>query len=175
MYQYILNNNNASCTLSLEIISDYTKVLSEEEMKNLLTVSVSDYNYLINARKENIDQYWKALWQKLNLLRLYCQYRAVNKKVFHVMRGHEFLFQVINRKLYHLCNEYYSTCAHAKEVCKEVARIVDVIGFKEIDLLTVPQESGWSFVHIIYLLIDQSEHLKLQGLVLRIYRLIFVD
>ena len=60
-------------------------------------------------------------------------------------------------------------------MCKEVARIVDVIGFKEIDLLTLPQESGWSFVHIIYLLIDQSEHLKLQGLVLRIYRLIFVD
>jgi hypothetical protein len=115
------------------------------------------------------------LWQKFNLLRLYCQYREENKDAFYSIKGYEILTQVVNRKLFILCHEYYSSSNDAKEVCKEVARTLDVIGLKESDLLSVPAEVVWALVHILSELIEDCEHLKLQGMVLRIYRLMFSD
>ena len=44
------------------------------------------------------------------------------------------MLQIVDDRLLNLCDEYYSLCDDTKEVCKELARIVDVIGFRESEL-----------------------------------------
>lgn len=174
MCQYVVSN------ASLHVISDYTKVLSERDMKNLLNQLVSDYKSLINAekarkRKSQKNHCWKALWQRFNLLRLYCQYRAENRELFSSIRGYKWLYQVITEELFYLCRNYYSSCDDAKEVCKEVARFLDVIGLNDSDLAKAPEDFRWGSVHILSDLATECDYVKVQSMVLRIYRRIFSD
>jgi hypothetical protein len=162
-------------TLRLEVIPDYTKILSKREMKNLLKELIVDYQYLIDGHRINGERYWKVLWRRFNLLRLYCQYRAENRELFSSIRGYAYLSQVVDKQLFNLSYEYYSLCDDAKEVCKEVARFVDIIGFTESDLLMLPKQFFWALVHILSDLAGRCDHLKIQRMVLRIYRRMFYD
>ena len=78
------------------------------------------------------------------------------------------MFRVIDEPVLNLCREYYDYCDYAKDVCTEVARIVDIIGLKDNDLRTLPEKSVWAFDHILNDLAD-SEYLKIQSMVSRIY------
>jgi hypothetical protein len=116
----------------------------------------------------------KVLWKKLNLVRLYCQYRAENREVFSSVKGYEYLFQVISRELLYSSFQY-SRSSHndTKEVYKEVAKIVDAMGgLKENDLQMASESSVWGFMLILFDLLN-SEYLKLQSMVLKIYRGMF--
>jgi hypothetical protein len=114
-------------------------------MENLLTELILHY---INGNRET-ERYWKVLWQKVNLVRLYCQYRAENRELFSSIRGYAYLSQVVDKRLYLLCDYYYYLCEDAKGVCKEVAKIVDVVGFRDSELLMFPKEFQVAFVPAI--------------------------
>ena len=72
------------------------------------------------------------------------------------------LFQIISKQLLHSCCEYSgSSFDDAKEVYKEVARIVDVMGsLKENDLLMALVKFVLVFVRILFDLVH-SEYLKM--------------
>ena len=55
--------------------------------------------------------------------------------------------------------EYFSLCDDAKEVCKEVSRIVDIICFTESDLLMLPKHFFSLLVHILLDLAGRFDHL----------------
>jgi hypothetical protein len=42
----------------------------------------------INLNDEELE-HWNALWKKLNLVCLYCQYRAENREVFSSIKGYK--------------------------------------------------------------------------------------
>jgi hypothetical protein len=181
MCEYILNNRS----LGLEVVADYTKILNQTEMKHLLDELVfagkQCLRLLKKKRRRNRNrnrkpddeelEHWKALWKKLNLVRLYCQYREENRQVFSSIKGYEYLFQVINLQLLYSCRKFSgSSCDDAQEVCKELARIVDVMGgLEEKDLWMVPEKSVLAFVLILFDL-KHAGFLKIQTMVLRIYR-----
>ena len=48
MWHYIVNNIILNLTLGLEVIPDYTKVLSMEDMKNLLNELDSTYQCILD-------------------------------------------------------------------------------------------------------------------------------
>ena len=77
------------------------------------------------------EHYWKVLWQKFNLLRLYCQYRPENRVAFCSIGGYEYLFPVFDELFCDLCYQYISSCDVLKQLCKEVCRLVDLIGLKD--------------------------------------------
>lgn len=174
MREYVLRNP------SLQVIPDYSKVLRETEMKNLLNELISEYEHLINATKSKKrkrqpeEDIWKPVWQRFNLLRLYCQHSAENRELFCSIKGYEFLYGVITEKLLQLCCRYHS-CDDAKEVGKEVARIVDVIGLEESDLRTAPESFLWTLVHILCYLGDNCNYIKIHSTILRIFCRIFHD
>ena len=85
------------------------------------------------------------------------------------------MLQIVDDRLLNLCDEYYSLCDDTKEVCKELARIVDVIGFRESELLMFPEVFLWELVHILSDLAARCDHLKIHSIVLRIYRQMFYD
>jgi hypothetical protein len=93
MHRYITKNRIPG----LQVIPDYTKVLKESEMRCLLKDLVYHYRYISqkNEKKEEAD--WKALWQKLNLIRLYCEYGESNRDSFSSIEGYEYLFMVVDR------------------------------------------------------------------------------
>ena len=178
MHQYILDNT--SPTLTLEVIPDYTKPLSKYEMINLLNGLILYYRRLVNAhyRNGNVEneRYWKVFWQRFNLVRLYCQYSQENRELFISIRGYAYLLEIVDERLLNLCNEYYTLCGDTKEVCKELAKIVDVIGFREGELRMLPEDFLCALVHIISDLIATGcDHLKIHSMVLRIYRQMFYD
>ena len=86
-------------------------------------------------------------------------------ETFASIRGYEYLFTVIGDALLNLCREYYLFCDYAKEVCRELATIVDIIGLKANDLVTLPETSVAAFIHILNDLAE-SELLKIQSMVL---------
>jgi hypothetical protein len=163
MRQYITKNR----IRGLEVIPDYTKVLKETEMRYLLNDLVSHYGRF-SEKQEKTEEDWKVLWQKLNLIRLYCQYRKENKDSFSIMKGYKYLFKVIDAHLLNLLWEWFSSCDDAKEVCWELARIVDIIGLRHNDLETIPGNSVKPFVYILSNLAD-SDYLKIESMVLNIY------
>ena len=83
MCQYIASNRGL--TPSLQVIPDYTKVLSK-------CLIIAQKSKMSKSQKE---QYRKALWQRFNLLRLHCQYRAENRELFSSIRGYDSLKQVV--------------------------------------------------------------------------------
>ena len=164
MHRYIAKNRIPG----LQLIPDYTKVLNESEMRCLLKDLVYHYRYISqkNEKKEEVD--WKTLWRKLNLIRLYCEYEESNRDSFSSIEGYKYLFMVVDTELQYS----YSSSDEAKEVCREVARIVDIVGLKHMDLLKIPENSLQAFIHILSHL-GQSEYLKIQSIVLKIYCRIF--
>lgn len=179
MCQYILDNPTLSLTLGLEVIPDYTKVLSTREMKHLFNELGFHCQNLLDSPSpiSNLDEdnkYWKNLWQKLNLLRLYCQYNVENKVTFWSINGYQSLFQIVDKPLLSLCHQYFSSCEYPKEVCIDLAKIVDVIGFEDKDLISLPENCVRAFVRVLSNLAE-SEYLKIQSMVLRIYRQMFYD
>ena len=84
MHQYIADNTNP--TLTLEVIPDYTKVLNKNDMKTLFDDLILHYECLVNEHYMNgnleTQRYWKVFWQRLNLVRLYCQYSEENRELF---------------------------------------------------------------------------------------------
>lgn len=182
MSQYILENRSRTLTLDLDVIPDYTAVLSTIDMKKLLSELRICYEDLdshcstaiAQEKTGNMEEekYWKALWKKLNLLRLYCEYRPENRETFSSIKGYEYFFKVVSEPLLVLCREYYSVCDYIKEVFREAARIVDIIGVKYIDLQSVPEKSVCAFVHMLTHLAE-LEYLKIQSMVLRIYSQLF--
>ena len=63
----------------------------------------------------------------------------------------------------------------SEEVSREVARVVDIIGFKESYLATVPETFLWAFVHILSNLAVDCNDVKVHSMILRIYRRLFHD
>lgn len=66
MQQYILHNTSSTLRLQrLEVIPDYTRILSEREMKNLLNQLITDCQRLVNEHYINgngtLERYWKVL------------------------------------------------------------------------------------------------------------------
>jgi hypothetical protein len=57
-----------------------------------------------------------------------------------------------------LNRDYYSSCDDAKEVCKKVAQVVDVISLKDIALEKVPENFIWAVVRILSDLAAECEH-----------------
>jgi hypothetical protein len=76
-------------------------------------------------------RYWKGLWQRLNLLRLYCQHCPENREVFSSIRGYKYLLQVVDGWFHSFFHHHPSLCDYAKEVFREVGRIVDPISLKD--------------------------------------------
>ena len=102
MSHYILQNR--TLTLGLEVIPDYTNVLTSRDMENLF-IELSFHHQELNfhcSRAIAADQigsmheekYWKTLWKKLNLVRLYYQYRAENRETFLSVKGYEYLISM---------------------------------------------------------------------------------
>jgi hypothetical protein len=98
MGEYILNNNNVTLSLGLQVIPDYTQILNERDMEDLLKELVAAANRCVQKRTKRQGrrnrnrkpddeelEHWKALWKKLNLVRLYCQYRVENREVFSLL------------------------------------------------------------------------------------------
>jgi hypothetical protein len=128
MCEYILNNSSITLSLGLEVIADYTKILNQTEMKHLLDELVfagkqclrllnknSRRNRNRNRKPDDEElEHWKALWKKLNLVRLYCQYREENRQVFSSIKGYKYLFQVINLQILYSCRKFSgSSCDDA--------------------------------------------------------------
>ena len=177
MHRYIVDNS--SPTLMLEVIPDYTKLLSKYEMINLLNGLILYYRRQVNEHYMNRnlknERCWKVLWQRLNLVRLYCQYSEENREMFFSIGGYAYLLQIVDERFFILCSEYYSLCDDTKEVCKEVARIVDVIGLRESELVMLSKDFLWALVHILSDLAARCDHVKIHTMVLRIYRYMFYD
>ena len=173
MHRYI--TNSSTLTLSLDVIPDYTKVLSEAEMLFFFNELQSDYLCLFIAAKEKRDleseHHWKPLWQKFNLLRLYCQYRQENRDVFRSVGGYVYMSMIAEFSFYILLR-YYSTCDHVKEIYKEAGRIVDIIGLKESDL---SRDYFMTIATMLCCLARYCDQLKIQGMVLRIYCRMFYE
>ena len=140
-------------SLRLEVIPDYTRILRKREMENLLTELILHY---INGNRET-ERYWKVLWQKVNL----------------ETERYAYLSQVVDKRLYLLCDYYYYLREDAKGVCKEVAKIVDVVGFRDSELLLFPKEFLRALVPILSKFATRCDYLKIRSMVLRIYRRMF--
>jgi hypothetical protein len=119
MHRYIAKNRIPG----LRLILDYTKVLNESEMRCLLKDLMYLYRYISQKNEKNEEADWKALWQKLNLIYLYCEYGESNRDSFSSIEGYKYLFMVVDTELQY----YYSSSDEAKEVCREVAMIVDIV------------------------------------------------
>jgi len=178
MHQYILDNPTLSLTLDLEVIPNYTKFLGNRDMKDLLNELVFNYRNLLDYDSpslnldEAVKKYWKNLRQKLNLLRLYCQYSEENKETFLSIKGYENLFQVVNEPLHSLFLEHYPSCEYAMEVCIEIAKIVDVISLRGRDRISIPNNCVHTFARILYDL-SESKYLKIKSMDLRIFLRLF--
>ena len=163
MCQYISKNRIGG----LEVIPDYTKVLMVTEMKFLLKDFVSHYHRFSKIEEKN-EEDWKVLWKKINLIRLYCQYSEQNKNSFLFINGYKYLFKVIDTHLCKSVSEWWSLCDDAKEVCRELARIVDIMGLRHSELETIPKNSVKPFVYIL-LKLANSNYLKIESMVLNIF------
>ena len=96
MSRYILENR--TLTVGLEVILDYTNVLTAKDMENLLMeLSFHHQDLDFHCSREIVeektgrmheDKYWKTLQKKFNFLRLYCEYRAENKETFSSIKGY---------------------------------------------------------------------------------------
>ena len=168
MSQYISENR----IQGLKVIPDYTKILTVTEMNYLLNDLVFHYHGSFSHITEKKEEDWTVLWQKLNLIRLYCQYREQNKNSFLFIKGYKYLFKVIDMHLFHSLWNCYHSSDDAKEVCRELVRIVDIIGLRQCQLETIPGNSLTPFVYILSNLADSS-YSKIESLVLNIYSQIF--
>ena len=119
----------------------------------------------ISHNNEKKEGDWKSLWKKHNLIPLYCKYGKLNRDFFSSMQGYRYLFMVVDTQLY----DYYSSSDEAKEVCRELARIVDIVGLRQSDLVKLPENSVQAFLHILCRL-GKSEYSKIESMVLNIYR-----
>jgi hypothetical protein len=50
------------------------------------------YRYISQKKEKKEEADWKALWQKLNLIRLYCEYGELNRDSFSSIEGYKYLF-----------------------------------------------------------------------------------
>jgi hypothetical protein len=57
--------------------------------------------------------------------------------------------KIVDKKLFNLCSEYFYLCVDAKEVCKEVERIVDINGFTKSEFFMLPKQFFWALVHVM--------------------------
>ncbi|GLJ11645.1 hypothetical protein SUGI_0173540 [Cryptomeria japonica] len=183
----VTNNSASQCNgyadrqslRGLEVIQDYNRVLEESEMKDHLNGLVLHTHCFPHGSKTNmVENFWKALWKKLNILRLVCQYKVENRELFVSVQGYKSLFRVVNLELVNLYSKFSSSsstlCEEAKDVYREVARIVNIIGLTERDLIKIPEKFVNALMHVLSQL-RKSKYVKIQSLVLRIYRWIFHD
>ena len=176
MRQYIENNRSLCQRLGFTVIPDYTKVLSETQMKDLLNNLAFNFErtkkiaHLKNeSMHRDLQRCWNALWQGFNLLRLYCQYHEENKQLFLSIRGYDYLFQkVITDSLCYLLREYSTIYDDAMHLWNELVKIVDVIVLEDRHLLAAPPISVWGFMRILFSL-GVDEYSKIRSSVLRIY------
>ena len=158
------------------MIPDYTKVLSETQMKDLLNNLAFNFErtkkiaHLKNeSMHRDLQRCWNALWQGFNLLRLYCQYREENKQLFLSIRGYDYLFQKVNiDSLCYLLREYSTIYDDAMHLWNELVKIADVIVLEDRHLLAAPPISVWGFMRILFSL-GVDEYSKIRSSVLRIY------
>ena len=176
MRQYIENNRSLCQRLGFTVIPDYTKVLTETQMKDLLNNLAFNFErtkkiaHLKNeSMHRDLQRCWNALWQGFNLLRLYSQYREENKQLFLSIRGYDYLFQkVITDSLCYLLREYSTIYDDAMHLWNELVKIADVIVLEYRRLLAAPPISVWGFMRILFSL-GVDEYSKIRSSVLRIY------
>jgi hypothetical protein len=91
MHQYIKHHKISADGAEFDVIEDYTKILEEGRMKEYLNI-LSDG---ISMDLVLETQEWVKLWKKINLLRLYCQYRDENIQTFRGLNGFIYLEKLI--------------------------------------------------------------------------------
>ena len=135
-------------------------------MVSLLKDLMYHYRY-ISQNKKNKEEDWKALWQQLHLICIYCDNGKLKRGLFSSIKGYRYLFMLANTEP----QDYYSPSVQAREVCIELARIVDIIGLRHIGLVKFPENSVEAFVHILCHL-GKSMFSKIQSTDLYIYPII---
>ena len=184
MHQYIKHHKISADGAEFDVIEDYTKILEEGRMKEYLNI-LSDG---ISMDLVLETQEWVKLWKKINLLRLYCQYRDENIQTFRGLNGFIYLEKLIIQievflktdSTDILLNSNIPRMQEVKEikeaavdVCREIAKAVDVIGFRSSDFAG-ENSTGYTVLHgqitnLCNAYINSEGYPKIQSIVLRFF------
>ena len=141
MDEYIKLQKSSACRgAELDVIEEYSKILEEEDMKQYLDLLFKSMQEQLTTQKQ-----CSMLWKKINLLRLYCQFDSKNIETFRSLHGFRYLNEVITRITMLLKSNIIemSIKKAAWDVCKEIARSIDVIGLKPLDFYDIENCSIW--------------------------------
>jgi hypothetical protein len=185
MHQYIKHNKFSTDGAEFDVIEDYTKILEEGRMKEYLNILSDGVSRNLGLQKQD----WVKMWKKMNLLRLYCQYRDENIQTFRGLNGFSYLQKLIlqievllnsdstdvllNSDLT-LTQEVKEIKEAAVDVCKEILKAVDVIGFRNSDI--AGENSIGYFVlrglitNLCNAYNNSEGYPKIQSIVLRVFR-----
>jgi len=169
---------NTQCA-EFHIIADYTKILDENEMKQLLNTL---RNYVISERWTKEKQCWGTVWKNINLVRLYCQSNEKNIQTFRCLHGYKYFDQIVTKALLYLrlhSNSEDNSEAGLLDICKEIVRTVDIIGLISSDIVG-ENSMGFDVISgLVSILGHVSFHhhgyVKMQTVVLRLYCKIFSE
>ena len=98
-----------------------------------------------------------TMWKKINLLRMYCQFHSRNIETFRSLDGFKYLNE-LNHETMILLNSPLvgmEIKEAARDTYKEIARMIDVIELKPVDIDNIKEENKFIFtmgyISMIYL------------------------
>ena len=153
MEEYIkLHHFSASDGAELDVIEEYAKVLEEGEMKQYLKILEKSLLKILTTKKQ-----CTTMWKKINLLRMYCQFHSKNIETFRSLDGFKYLNQLILETTIPLSSPSVEMDIKeaARDTFKEIARTIDVIDLKPVDIDNIKEENKFIFtmgyISMIYL------------------------
>ena len=178
MEEYInLQNFPINTHSEMDVISDYTQILEEGEMKQLLEVirsSAVSLGYSAN------DRFWEKIWKNINLIRLYCQSHVENIETFRNLNGYTYFSRIVEVMDLHFTRYFNPNFARevaSMAVCKEILRIFDMISLTSSDMVgenSMGSDAIKRLINILWFVyIYNRDCVNIVTLVLRLYSKIF--